>query len=114
VPIVSDLPACDENLSATFSRWQIVLGEGILKRGTQNNRNRRANGRVATRQAENALDILSIGSVTLCNLYNVTTNQDAIGAFTRAIRDVEASAVSFNVLVGGDVVEVAQSNACQY
>ena len=32
VPIVSGLPPCHENESAAFSRWQIVLGEGLSKR----------------------------------------------------------------------------------
>ncbi len=32
VAIISNLPACFENETAVFGRWQIVLGEGLSKR----------------------------------------------------------------------------------
>lgn len=32
IAIVADLPACHENESAAFARWQIVVGEGLSKR----------------------------------------------------------------------------------
>lgn len=32
IAIVADLPACHENESAAFARWQIVVGDGLSKR----------------------------------------------------------------------------------
>lgn len=32
VPLVVDLPSCDEELSAGFRKWSIYVGEGISRR----------------------------------------------------------------------------------